>query len=69
MFFSMQVMLLGFVLLGRTLEEKARIQASSDMNELLVSNSVQSSCLLILFGRWHLQVLQLSLSLLEVPRN
>lgn len=31
----MQVMLLGFVLLGRSLEEKARIQASSDMNELL----------------------------------
>lgn len=36
-FFSMQVMLLGFVLLGRSLEEKARIKASSDMNELLVS--------------------------------
>ncbi|KAJ0090746.1 hypothetical protein Patl1_13766 [Pistacia atlantica] len=35
-FFSMQVMLLGFVLLGRSLEERARIRASSDMNELLV---------------------------------
>lgn len=38
MIFSMQVMLLGFVLLGRSLEERARIRASSDMNELLVSN-------------------------------
>lgn len=38
MFFSMQVMLLGFVLLGRSLEERARIRASSDMNELLVSS-------------------------------
>lgn len=34
--FSIQVMLLGFVLLGRSLEEKARIAASSDMNELIV---------------------------------
>ncbi|KAL3013412.1 hypothetical protein AAZX31_06G052100 [Glycine max] len=34
-FFDEPVMLLGFVLLGRSLEEKARIQASSDMNELL----------------------------------
>lgn len=42
MIFSMQVMLLGFVLLGRSLEERARIRASSDMNELLVSN-----CLLL----------------------
>lgn len=33
----MQVMLLGFILLGRSLEERARIRASSDMNELLVS--------------------------------
>ncbi|KAI5403969.1 Copper-transporting ATPase paa2 [Lathyrus oleraceus] len=38
----MQVMLLGFVLLGRSLEEKARIQASSDMNELLSLISTQS---------------------------
>lgn len=30
-------MLLGFVLLGRSLEERARLKASSDMNELLVS--------------------------------
>ena len=37
--FSVQVMLLGFVLLGRSLEEKARIRASSDMNELLVSSN------------------------------
>lgn len=37
LFFSIQVMLLGFVLLGRSLEERARIRASSDMNELLVS--------------------------------
>lgn len=36
-FFSVQVMLLGFVLLGRSLEERARVKASSDMNELLVS--------------------------------
>lgn len=35
--FSMQVMLLGFVLLGRSLEERARLSASSDMNELLVN--------------------------------
>lgn len=33
----MQVMLLGFVLLGRSLEERAKLRASSDMNELLVS--------------------------------
>lgn len=36
-FFDEPVMLLGFVLLGRSLEERARIKASSDMNELLVS--------------------------------
>lgn len=34
-FFDEPVMLLGFVLLGRSLEERARIMASSDMNELL----------------------------------
>lgn len=34
-FFDEPVMLLGFVLLGRSLEERARIKASSDMNELL----------------------------------
>uniref|UniRef100_A0A7C9DKA7 P-type Cu(2+) transporter n=1 Tax=Opuntia streptacantha TaxID=393608 RepID=A0A7C9DKA7_OPUST len=34
-FFDEPVMLLGFVLLGRSLEEGARIKASSDMNELL----------------------------------
>ncbi|CAN1120745.1 Copper-transporting ATPase PAA2, chloroplastic [Linum perenne] len=38
----MQVMLLGFVLLGRSLEERARIRASSDMNELLSLVSTQS---------------------------
>ncbi|KAI8569084.1 hypothetical protein RHMOL_Rhmol02G0251200 [Rhododendron molle] len=38
----MQVMLLGFVLLGRSLEEKARIKASSDMNELLSLISTKS---------------------------
>ncbi|KAA3477303.1 copper-transporting ATPase PAA2, chloroplastic [Gossypium australe] len=36
------VMLLGFVLLGRSLEEKARIRASSDMNELLSLMSTRS---------------------------
>nr|GFB84774.1 copper-transporting ATPase PAA2, chloroplastic [Tanacetum cinerariifolium] len=36
-FFDEPVMLLGFVLLGRSLEERARLRASSDMNELLVS--------------------------------
>ncbi|KAL2346604.1 hypothetical protein Fmac_000604 [Flemingia macrophylla] len=41
-FFDEPVMLLGFVLLGRSLEEKARIQASSDMNELLSLLSTQS---------------------------
>lgn len=34
-FFDEPVMLLGFVLLGRSLEESARLRASSDMNELL----------------------------------
>ncbi|XP_002974620.2 copper-transporting ATPase PAA2, chloroplastic [Selaginella moellendorffii] len=34
-FFDEPVMLLGFVLLGRSLEERARIQASSDMQRLL----------------------------------
>ncbi|XP_044471900.1 copper-transporting ATPase PAA2, chloroplastic isoform X2 [Mangifera indica] len=34
-FFDEPVMLLGFVLLGRSLEERARIRASRDMNELL----------------------------------
>lgn len=38
----MQVMLLGFVLLGRSLEESARLRASSDMNELLSLVSSQS---------------------------
>lgn len=38
-------MLLGFVLLGRSLEEKARIRASSDMNELLVSCNLTLSIL------------------------
>ncbi|CAK9168652.1 unnamed protein product [Ilex paraguariensis] len=42
LFFSMQVMLLGFVLLGRSLEERARLRASSDMNELLSLISTQS---------------------------
>ncbi|XP_057959609.1 copper-transporting ATPase PAA2, chloroplastic [Malania oleifera] len=41
-FFDEPVMLLGFVLLGRSLEEKARIRASSDMNELLSLVSTQS---------------------------
>ncbi|CAK7352778.1 unnamed protein product [Dovyalis caffra] len=41
-FFDEPVMLLGFVLLGRSLEEKARIRASSDMNELLSLMSTQS---------------------------
>ncbi|XP_039779699.1 copper-transporting ATPase PAA2, chloroplastic-like isoform X2 [Panicum virgatum] len=34
-FFDEPVMLLGFVLLGRSLEESARLKASSDMNELI----------------------------------
>ncbi|KAL9444981.1 hypothetical protein AB3S75_018054 [Citrus x aurantiifolia] len=41
-FFEEPVMLLGFVLLGRSLEERARIRASSDMNELLSLVSTQS---------------------------
>nr|ABF94279.1 copper-translocating P-type ATPase family protein, expressed [Oryza sativa Japonica Group] len=36
------VMLLGFVLLGRSLEESARLKASSDMNELVSLLSPQS---------------------------
>lgn len=41
-FFDEPVMLLGFVLLGRSLEERARLRASSDMNELLSLISTQS---------------------------
>ncbi|GMH06931.1 hypothetical protein Nepgr_008771 [Nepenthes gracilis] len=41
-FFDEPVMLLGFVLLGRSLEEKARIKASSDMHELLSLVATQS---------------------------
>ncbi|KNA12609.1 hypothetical protein SOVF_124370, partial [Spinacia oleracea] len=41
-FFDEPVMLLGFVLLGRSLEERARIRASSDMNELLSLISTQA---------------------------
>ncbi|XP_057525223.1 copper-transporting ATPase PAA2, chloroplastic [Amaranthus tricolor] len=41
-FFDEPVMLLGFVLLGRSLEERARIKASSDMNELLSLVSTQA---------------------------
>ncbi|KAJ6844959.1 copper-transporting ATPase PAA2, chloroplastic [Iris pallida] len=41
-FFDEPVMLLGFVLLGRSLEESARLRASSDMNELLSLVSSQS---------------------------
>ncbi|XP_071723728.1 copper-transporting ATPase PAA2, chloroplastic [Rutidosis leptorrhynchoides] len=41
-FFDEPVMLLGFVLLGRSLEERARIRASSDMNELLSLVSTKS---------------------------
>ncbi|KAJ0987510.1 hypothetical protein J5N97_005866 [Dioscorea zingiberensis] len=41
-FFDEPVMLLGFVLLGRTLEERARLKASSDMNELLSLVSSQA---------------------------
>lgn len=61
-------MLLGFVLLGRSLEEGARIKASSDMNELLVSrisyisfikivNGMLTSvffCKLLLGWSWHM---------------
>ncbi|KAF3648489.1 Copper-transporting ATPase PAA2, chloroplastic [Capsicum annuum] len=41
-FFDEPVMLLGFVLLGRSLEERARLKASSDMNELLSLISTES---------------------------
>ncbi|XVE53835.1 hypothetical protein DITRI_Ditri03aG0033900 [Diplodiscus trichospermus] len=41
-FFEEPVMFLGFVLMGRSLEEKARIRASSDMNELLSLISTKS---------------------------
>jgi Cu2+-exporting ATPase len=41
-FFDEPVMLLGFVLLGRSLEERAKLQASTDMNELLSLISTQS---------------------------
>ncbi|KAJ3673650.1 hypothetical protein LUZ60_005642 [Juncus effusus] len=41
-FFDEPVMLLGFVLLGRSLEERARLRASSDMNELISLLSPQS---------------------------
>ncbi|XP_078444379.1 copper-transporting ATPase PAA2, chloroplastic [Wolffia australiana] len=45
-FFDEPVMLLGFVLLGRSLEEKARLSAASDMNELLSLLSTQSRMIL-----------------------
>lgn len=51
----MQVMLLGFILLGRSLEERARIKAASDMNELLVSPTV--SCIYRLVGEFSPKVL------------
>ncbi|KAL1204252.1 Copper-transporting ATPase PAA2 [Cardamine amara subsp. amara] len=41
-FFEEPVMLLGFVLLGRSLEERTKLKASSDMNELLSLISTQS---------------------------
>ncbi|XP_023636445.1 copper-transporting ATPase PAA2, chloroplastic isoform X2 [Capsella rubella] len=41
-FFEEPVMLLGFVLLGRSLEERAKLKASSNMNELLSLISTQS---------------------------
>ncbi|XP_062210075.1 copper-transporting ATPase PAA2, chloroplastic [Phragmites australis] len=41
-FFDEPVMLLGFVLLGRSLEESARLKASSDMNDLISLLSPQS---------------------------
>uniref|UniRef100_A0A1J3IZ39 Copper-transporting ATPase PAA2, chloroplastic n=1 Tax=Noccaea caerulescens TaxID=107243 RepID=A0A1J3IZ39_NOCCA len=41
-FFEEPVMLLGFVLLGRSLEERAKLKASSDMNELLSLISTRS---------------------------
>ncbi|XP_010936926.1 copper-transporting ATPase PAA2, chloroplastic [Elaeis guineensis] len=41
-FFEEPIMLLGFVLLGRSLEERARLKASSDMNELLSLVSSES---------------------------
>ncbi|XP_008797345.2 copper-transporting ATPase PAA2, chloroplastic [Phoenix dactylifera] len=41
-FFDEPIMLLGFVLLGRSLEERARLKASSDMNDLLSLVSSQS---------------------------
>ncbi|XP_051137320.1 copper-transporting ATPase PAA2, chloroplastic [Andrographis paniculata] len=41
-FFDEPVMLLGFILLGRSLEERARVKASSDMNELLSLISTRS---------------------------
>lgn len=51
----MQVMLLGFILLGRSLEERARIKASSDMNELLVSFNVFE----VLFIPWIMIIIPL----------
>ncbi|XP_042391088.1 copper-transporting ATPase PAA2, chloroplastic-like isoform X2 [Zingiber officinale] len=45
-FFDEPVMLLGFVLLGRSLEERARLKASSDMNELMSLISSQSRLLI-----------------------
>eukprot|EP00252_Welwitschia_mirabilis_P018618 TRINITY_DN4135_c0_g1_i1.p1 TRINITY_DN4135_c0_g1~~TRINITY_DN4135_c0_g1_i1.p1 ORF type:complete len:935 (+),score=209.97 TRINITY_DN4135_c0_g1_i1:106-2805(+) len=41
-FFDEPVMLLGFVLLGRSLEERARLEACSDMNDLLSLASSQT---------------------------
>ncbi|XP_073136884.1 copper-transporting ATPase PAA2, chloroplastic [Henckelia pumila] len=49
-FFDEPVMLLGFILLGRSLEERARIKASSDMNELLSLISTKSRLVITPFG-------------------
>ncbi|KAH9298591.1 hypothetical protein KI387_030273, partial [Taxus chinensis] len=70
-FFDEPVMLLGFVLLGRSLEERARLQASSDMNELLSLVSSQSRLVVSKDGGMELthEVLPGEAACFEVPTN
>nr|ATG71103.1 P-Type ATPase [Callitropsis vietnamensis] len=70
-FFDEPVMLLGFVLLGRSLEERARLQASSDMNELLSLVSSHSRLVVPVDGGVQLtnEVLPNEAACFEVPTN
>uniref|UniRef100_A0A0C9S3V5 TSA: Wollemia nobilis Ref_Wollemi_Transcript_28344_3340 transcribed RNA sequence n=1 Tax=Wollemia nobilis TaxID=56998 RepID=A0A0C9S3V5_9CONI len=70
-FFDEPVMLLGFVLLGRSLEERARLQASSDMNDLLSLVSSQSRLVVPMDGgsTFTNEVLPSEAACFEVPTD